>query len=99
MKKWGYQIDSEDGEEKKGPCTWGDIGPMLQSGELSMRHLDEYEMKDADSVRLCDHCSAQDPKKRCSKCGIKYCSRECQVAAWRAGHKKVCKQVELAMAI
>jgi len=26
-------------------------------------------------------------------CGARYCSKECQTAAWVAGHKRVCKQI------
>jgi len=46
------------------------------------------------SIRLCDNkgCSNPgDPDKRCGKCFIScYCSKECQVAHWKA-HKKHCK--------
>lgn len=28
--------------------------------------------------------------KRCSRCHALYCSRECQVAHWKAGHRKAC---------
>lgn len=43
----------------------------------------------------CDHCHMPDqegvPHKKCSRCNkASYCSRECQVAAWREGHKQVC---------
>eukprot|EP00904_Undaria_pinnatifida_P003552 jgi/Undpi1/13198/HiC_scaffold_8.g02860.m1 len=29
----------------------------------------------------------------CSKCGAKYCGRNCQVSDWKAGHKKMCEQL------
>lgn len=28
--------------------------------------------------------------KRCSRCHVLYCSRECQAAHWKAGHRKAC---------
>ena len=28
--------------------------------------------------------------KRCSRCHVLYCSRECQTAHWKAGHRKAC---------
>ena len=34
-------------------------------------------------------------KKKCSKCkGVKYCSRNCQVAHWRSGHKHECEGLQ-----
>ena len=34
--------------------------------------------------------------KQCSKCKAQwYCSKECQVEAWRAGHKKDCKRASI----
>jgi hypothetical protein len=50
----------------------------------------------ADHLELCSHCLASKPKegKKLSVCGkckdVKYCSRDCQVAHWKAGHKDVC---------
>ena len=42
------------------------------------------------SSSLCGNCFKH-ATKRCSQCGVKwYCSRECQVAHWKAGHKKMC---------
>ena len=46
----------------------------------------------------CAHCSknaqaAQVKLKQCSKCKAQwYCSKECQIKAWKAGHKKDCKR-------
>ena len=34
--------------------------------------------------------------KQCSKCKAQwYCSKECQVEAWKAGHKKDCKRATI----
>jgi len=39
----------------------------------------------------CDHCRKEGATKRCSKCQkVFYCSRDCQIAGWKQGHKKVC---------
>ena len=39
---------------------------------------------------------ADDKFKQCSKCKAQwYCSKECQVEAWRAGHKKDCKRASI----
>ena len=54
----------------------------------------EGRIYDKASLHLCcAHCGANIifvNLKKCSRCGaVSYCSRECQVAAWKA-HKKVC---------
>ena len=45
--------------------------------------------------RVCDHCSTQasksNPLMTCARCkSAFYCSRSCQAAHWKAGHKKIC---------
>jgi hypothetical protein len=40
-------------------------------------------------VETCEHCGVGGRLKACSVCNVKYCSRECQVAAWKT-HKVVC---------
>ncbi|GAQ90630.1 LysM domain containing protein [Klebsormidium nitens] len=40
----------------------------------------------------CDHCGSRDDLKRCGRCFyVSYCSTVCQSAAWKDGHKAVCK--------
>ena len=48
----------------------------------------------------CDNCSKEvktgEKFKQCSKCKAQwYCSKECQVEAWKAGHKKDCKRATI----
>ena len=48
----------------------------------------------------CGNCSrmaeAGEKYKQCSKCKAQwYCSKECQVEAWRAGHKQDCKRATI----
>ena len=50
----------------------------------------------SDARSVCAHCASQAPigtsLKSCSRCGIVlYCGRDCQLAHWKAGHKKSCK--------
>ena len=40
-------------------------------------------------VDVCEHCGVGGRLKTCSVCSTKYCSKECQVAAWKT-HKAVC---------
>ena len=44
----------------------------------------------------CTHCLRDDVKvMRCGGCGeTTYCSKECQTAAWNAGHKRECKKIK-----
>ncbi|EJK75315.1 hypothetical protein THAOC_02962 [Thalassiosira oceanica] len=49
---------------------------------------------------LCAYCAKKaetgEKFKQCSKCKAQwYCSKECQVEAWRAGHKKDCKRAAI----
>ena len=48
----------------------------------------------------CDNCGKDvqpgEKFKQCSKCKAGwYCSKECQVEAWKAGHKKDCKRARI----
>jgi len=59
-------------------------------------------LKEWESVgqSYCDNCSkevkAGEKFKQCSKCRAQwYCSKECQVEAWKAGHKKDCKRATI----
>ena len=50
----------------------------------------------SDARGTCGHCAAQASSgtslKSCSGCGsVASCGRDCQVAHWKAGHKKSCK--------
>ena len=59
--------------------------------------LKEWE---SESQRYCANCSkdakAGEKFKQCSKCKAQwYCSKECQVEAWKAGHKKDCKRATI----
>ena len=40
-------------------------------------------------------CETELPTKKCSKCGVRYCSRACQVAAFPV-HKLVCGEGKMA---
>jgi hypothetical protein len=42
----------------------------------------------------CTQCGELFPKlHRCTRCkAVSYCSKQCQVAHWKAGHKQVCKE-------
>ena len=50
--------------------------------------------------RYCANCSKEaktgEKFKQCSKCKAQwYCSKECQVEAWKAGHMKDCKRATI----
>ena len=55
-----------------------------------------YENQAVDALAdgfKCENCK-QEASNRCSRCkSVWYCSRECQIAHFKAGHKKICKQL------
>jgi len=80
-------------------CSGGVDSPCLlraqQRAEHWMRsHEGDNEMER--SKRRCSYCgtreSVTDRFLQCSRCKAHYfCKKECQVAHWRAGHKKACQ--------
>lgn len=76
--------------------------PGLKNLDLDAIHSDldgrRTQMKEINSVSdSCDRCGAEEKERvvtlrRCARCRVaRYCSRECQAAAWSDGsHKKVC---------
>jgi len=65
--------------------------------EKATRLLKKWE---DDWRRMCANCSKEakpgEKYKQCSKCKAQwYCSKECQVEAWRAGHNKDCKRASI----
>ena len=62
--------------------------------------VDKLEKIESIGQISCGNCSkkaeAGEKFKQCSKCKAQwYCSKECQVEAWRAGHKKDCKRARI----
>ncbi|KAJ7455223.1 hypothetical protein B0H11DRAFT_2176162 [Mycena galericulata] len=57
--------------------------------------LDQKRAFTKEAKALCDNCKKQEtstsPLQSCSRCrSVRYCSRECQVAHYKALHKKAC---------
>ena len=49
---------------------------------------------DANLKNKCFSCGNTGTMKCCSRCKCAYyCSRDCQAAAWKSGHKATCKQI------
>ncbi|EJK75318.1 hypothetical protein THAOC_02960, partial [Thalassiosira oceanica] len=63
----------------------------------AMDQLKEWESCDESRCANCaKKVQAGEKLKQCSKCKAQwYCSKECQVEAWRAGHKKDCKRAAI----
>jgi hypothetical protein len=70
---------------------------LFLSKQIPCSCLDENKKnaKQAPKKGRCCYCSSEGLKlelKKCSQCkSVQYCSKECQVADWRAGHKKECE--------
>jgi hypothetical protein len=75
---------------------------LFLSKQIPCSCLDESKenAKQAPKTGRCRHCNSEDLKlelKKCSQCkSVQYCSEECQVADWRAEHKKECKGLKQA---
>ena len=78
-----------------------DLSPEIrQRIDWSSRHLAQTLMGGLNPKLLshqeCHYCRrlAENPK-RCAKCKVAlYCSKECQVAGWKSGHKQQCVQAK-----
>lgn len=56
-----------------------------------LKVLTEVQREKTLEAMKCDHCGAQGAKKCCSACHqVYYCSKECQKAGWKRGHKEEC---------
>ena len=56
--------------------------------------IDDFVPKHMAWSEICANCGDQDKSKLkiCSRCkAFSYCSKECQVNHWKAGHKRDCK--------
>jgi hypothetical protein len=57
---------------------------------------DKKNAKQDPKTGRCSYCNKESPRmelKNCSRCKfVHYCSKECQIADWRAGHKKDCER-------
>ena len=59
------------------------------------------EEKEEPFTPVCASCGAHDPRLRCSACkemaclSVLYCTKACQLAHWKAHHKKVCCKTRL----
>jgi hypothetical protein len=74
------------------------VGPMIM--KRAMKH-GRAEKKAA--TGQCSKCgtveTATVSMAVCARCkAVQYCSKECQVADWKAGHKQVCKKMEQELA-
>merc|ERR1712025_448513 len=55
--------------------SWADLMEMCKSQELTFTgDFTGFNRNKTKVVRLCDHCGATGASKKCSRCGIKYCS-------------------------
>ena len=60
-----------------------------EQGHVNATNLVKTEFK-----TTCFYCGNTGTMKCCSRCKCAYyCSRDCQAAAWKSGHKATCKQI------
>jgi hypothetical protein len=81
----------DDKEQQSGEQGTGAEGTGPAAGSSSHSSTSNHSGS-AKPHRPCAHCGELFLKlKQCSRCkAVAYCSRECQVAHWKAGHKESC---------
>mmetsp|Transcript_4129 Transcript_4129/g.8839 ORF Transcript_4129/g.8839 Transcript_4129/m.8839 type:complete len:586 (+) Transcript_4129:3-1760(+) len=67
----------------------------LQGSEPNAQQTQHSSANSPSSLKSCSHCGAVGPTGQsllaCSGCkGPRYCNKSCQLAHWKAGHKKKC---------
>lgn len=64
------------------------------TGEMIRTSKKELKKDGIQYNTLCNHCKKEGFNfKKCNACKTaNYCSRECQVADWKSGHKEQCKE-------
>ena len=79
-----------------GPRKANAKGKSWKKGKVSVG----TRQQQADSIffpgNACDTCkvpASQQPLHKCNRCSAMwYCSKECQIASWRQGHKHICRK-------
>lgn len=82
-------------------CSGGrDSYCFIKARVQASRYIKELEGKSTfnQALQRCWHCNAMETEERrflrCAKCNVAfYCGKECQVAAWKSGHKAPCKKL------
>jgi hypothetical protein len=79
------QPAANDASNQAGTTGPGASGPSSSRGS--------HHSSPPKPPKPCANCGELFPKlKVCTQCrGVSYCSKECQLAHWKAGHKQVCK--------
>lgn len=77
--------------EGHGPSLWSTLEYLLGNGGFSSSGA---------CCNVCNSNAVADSKlMTCAGCGVpKYCSKECQRAGWKSGHKKMCKELKAIVA-
>ena len=70
------------------------VGPMIMKRAMKQGRAEKKAVEGQ-----CSKCGAVESSTLvlsvCAKCMVvQYCSRECQISDWKAGHKQICSQVE-----
>jgi len=71
-----------------GAGAGGDVNQIKTIGAADAN----YQMQ---KLKMCSFCHCKKPRdqmKKCSKCGTKYCSKNCQQSDWQ-DHKQICKMM------
>ena len=97
QKDLGWHYVDRDGSWIKGKSFTSGVCWLRRSSaggcDEATKHLRDIEKK---TKRLCFHCGKNGVKiRQCSRCRtVNYCSKQCQKAAWKSGHKEACVTFE-----
>lgn len=98
LRRWAKKVNKN--KAKAEPVTNAHHGQAVPAATPFEEMFDRTRLQNvyttADTLLGCGFCQKMPVKgdakfPKCSKCqAIAYCSRDCQVKHWKAGHKKVC---------
>ncbi|KAI3929732.1 hypothetical protein MKX01_025900 [Papaver californicum] len=87
LKTFVYIPDDDDDEISNNTLDDDDRGS--RNGNNNINQIITITRTIRDCCRVCGNSA----NSRCSRCkSIRYCSRDCQIQHWRAGHKLECKE-------
>ena len=69
-------------------------GTLLNSIDVDLQAMGRYRREfGLEPIRRCIVCGKGEGERirKCERCLEAYCSRECQMKDWEAGHKAVCQ--------
>ena len=91
-RKWPVRCDLSQLPEQQQQERWTDL---LKLCEVLVQEVPiVLGCSNPSCINLKGVSEAAESRKKCTGCRMCYCSRECQVAHWKAGHKNLCSKLQ-----